>query len=125
LEEELPVHIKSTSIIKAAGNKPKIIEEFIGLVNSKTSDVSIAKMRSPEGWIEPGQTPVFDEYTLVLKGMLKVETKNETINVKAGEAIITHKGEWIRYSTPGPEGAEYIAVCLPAFSPEAVHRDKI
>lgn len=125
MEEELPVHIKSSSIIEAAGNKPKIIEEFIGRVNSKTSDVSIAKMRSPEGWIEPGQTPVFDEYTLVLKGMLKVETKNETFNVKAGEAIITHKGEWIRYSTPGPDGAEYVAVCLPAFSPEAVHRDKI
>ncbi|MCH7962764.1 MAG: cupin [Bacteroidetes bacterium] len=124
--------IKSPSIIEAAGNpsgpdldgKPKVIEEFIGRVNSKTEVVSIAKMKSPAGWIEPGQTPVFDEYTIVLKGTLRVESKGKTTDVKQGEAIIAHKGEWVRYSSPLPEGAEYIAVCLPAFSPEIVHRNK-
>ena len=116
--------IKTPSIIEAAGNKPKIIEEFIGRVNSKTEAVSIAKMKSPCGWIEPGQTPEFDEYTIVLKGTLRVESKEETIDVKQGEAIIVHKGEWLRYSSPLPEGAEYIAICLPAFSPEIVHRNK-
>lgn len=119
----MPTMIKSPSIIKAAGNKPKIIEEFIGRVNSKTKELSIARMKSPEGWIEPRQKPEFDEFTIVLKGSLKVETKNDSFEVKAGEAIITHKGEWIKYSTPLPEGAEYIAVCLPAFSPETVNRD--
>ncbi len=118
-----PVHIKQPAIIKAAGNKPKIIEEFIGRVNSKTEAVSIARMKSPSGWTEPGQTPDFNEYTLVLKGMLRVETKNGTYDVKAGEAIIIGKGEWVKYNTPGPEGAEYVAVCLPAFSPDFVHRD--
>ena len=116
--------IKSPSIIEAAGNKPKIIEEFIGRVNSKTEVVSIAKMKSLGGWIEPGQTPEFDEYTIVLKGTLRVETKGETIDVKQGEAIIVHKGEWVRYSSPLSEGAEYIAVCIPAFSPEIVHRQE-
>ncbi|MCH8033139.1 MAG: cupin [Bacteroidetes bacterium] len=124
--------IKSPSIIEAAGNpsgpdldgKPKVIEEFIGRVNSKTEVVSIAKMKSPAGWIEPGQTPVFDEYTIVLKGTLRIESKGKTTDVKQGEAIIAHKGEWVRYSSPLPEGAEYIAVCLPAFSPEIVHRNK-
>ncbi len=116
--------IKSPSIIEAAGNKPKIIEEFIGRVNSKTEVISIAKMKSPGGWIEPGQTPEFDEYTIVLKGTLRVESKGITIDVKQGEAIIAHKGEWVRYSSPLPEGAEYIAICLPAFSPEIVHRNK-
>jgi len=120
----MPIKIKSPSVIESAGNKPKIIEEFIGRVNSKDDSVSIARMKSPGGWIEPGQTPEFDEYTIVLKGLLKVETKNETFEVKAGEAIIAKKGEWIRYSTPLPEGAEYIAVCLPAFSPDIVHRDE-
>ena len=119
----MPTMIKSPSIIKAAGNKPKIIEEFIGRVNSKTKELSIARMKSPEGWVEPGQKPNFDEFTIVLKGSLKVETKNDSFEVKAGEAIITHKGEWIKYSTPLPEGAEYIAVCVPAFSPETVNRD--
>jgi mannose-6-phosphate isomerase-like protein (cupin superfamily) len=119
----MPKKIKSPTIIKAAGNKPKVIEEFIGRVNSKTDTLSIARMKSPPGWSEPGQTPEFDEYTIVLKGILKVHTKADTIDVHAGEAIITHKGEWIQYSTPGPEGAEYIAVCLPAFSPETVNRD--
>lgn len=115
--------IISPTQIKAAGNKPKIIEEFIGRVNSNTSSLSIAKMTSPAGWIEPGQKPEFDEYTIVLKGMLKVKTQDAEFEVNAGEAIIVNKNEWIQYSTPGPEGAEYIAVCLPAFSPETVHRD--
>jgi mannose-6-phosphate isomerase-like protein (cupin superfamily) len=120
----MPTIIKSPSIIEAAGTKPKFIEEFIGRVNSKTEGVSIARMRSPGGWEEPGQTPDFDEYTIVLKGMLRVETKNESFNIKEGKAIIIQKGEWIKYSTPDVEGAEYIAVCLPAFSPESVHRDE-
>ena len=115
--------ISTPTIIKAAGNKPKIIHEFFGRVNSKTENVSIAKMTSPAGWEEPGQTPEFDEYTLVLKGMLRVQTKNQTIDVKAGQAILTQAGEWIQYSTPNPEGAEYVAVCIPAFSPDTVHRD--
>ncbi|MCP4155754.1 MAG: cupin domain-containing protein [bacterium] len=116
--------IKKPTIIKAAGNKPKIIEEYIGRVNSGTDGVSIAKMTSPSGWVEPGQKPDFDEYTVVLKGVLRVETKGEILDVQAGEAVITPKGEWVRYSTPGNEGAEYIAVCLPAFSPDTVHRDE-
>lgn len=115
--------IKSPTIIEAAGNKPKIIQEFIGRVNTRTDNVSIAYMKSPSGWIEPAQTPEFDEYTLVLKGMLRIETNEETLDIAAGEAVIAHKNEWVRYSTPGPEGAEYIAVCLPAFSPDTVHRD--
>ncbi len=119
----MPTHIKKASIINAAGNKPKIIEEYIGRINSKTTGLSIARMKSPSGWIEPGQTPEFDEYTIVLKGMLKVDSKNESVNVHAGEAIIAHRGEWIQYSSPGPEGAEYVAVCMPAFSVETVRRD--
>ena len=120
----MPVKISSPSIITAAGNKPKKIEEFFGKVNSKTNSVSIARMTSPSGWVEPGQKPEFDEYTVVLKGTLKVKTEKETFEINAGEAIIAQKGEWIQYSTPGPEGAEYIAVCLPAFSPDTVHRDE-
>ncbi len=119
----MPTHLKAPTIIEAAGNKPKRIEEYIGRVNSQTAAVSIAKMTSPSGWVEPGQTPTFDEYTVVLAGMLRVEWRSGSIDVRAGEAIITHKGEWIRYSTPGPDGAQYIAVCLPAFSPDTVHRD--
>lgn len=116
--------IKYPIIIKAAGNKPKVIEEFLGRVNSQTHEVSIAKMKSPSGWEEPGQTPEFDEYTIVLKGLLRVKTKNKTVDIKAGQAIIAHKGQWVQYSAPTPEGAEYIAVCVPAFSPDAVHRDE-
>ena len=116
-------HIKAAAVIKAQGNKPKVIEEFIGRVNTRTEEVSIARMRSPAGWIEPGQTPAFDEYTVVLHGVLRVKTKKETIDVKAGEALIVGKGEWVQYSTPTEAGAEYLAVCVPAFSPEAVHRD--
>jgi len=119
----MPTLIKTPTIIEAAGNKPKIIREFIGRVNSLTQKVSVAKMTSPAGWEEPGQTPEFDEYTLVLKGMLRVETKDQTFKIEAGQAIITYAGEWIRYSTPNQAGAEYIAICLPAFSPETVHRD--
>jgi mannose-6-phosphate isomerase-like protein (cupin superfamily) len=120
----MPIKIKAPAIIKAAGNKPKIIEEFIGRVNTQTGAVSIARMKSPPGWVEPGQTPEFDEYTLVLKGLLRVKAKNETLDLQAGEAVIASKGEWVQYSSPGPEGAEYIAVCLPAFSPDTVHRDE-
>ena len=118
------MHITAPSIIKPAGNKPKIIEEFIGHINSKTAAVSIARMQSPNGWMEPGQTPEFDEYTVVLKGNLRVETKSGTTDVKAGEAVIAPRGQWVRYSTPWEKGAEYIAVCLPAFSPDSVHRDE-
>ncbi|NOX84801.1 MAG: cupin domain-containing protein [Chlorobi bacterium] len=113
-------HIKNPTLIKAEGNK--IIEEFIGNVNTRTSDISIARMKSPPGWQEPPQQPDFDEYTLVLKGALHVQTGNREFIVNANEAFIAKKGTEIRYSTPGPEGAEYIAVCLPAFSPDTVHR---
>jgi ethanolamine utilization protein EutQ (cupin superfamily) len=119
----MPTLIKTPTIIQAAGNKPKTIEEFIGRVNSGTTGVSIARMKSPSGWSEPGQTPEFDEYTVVLRGVLHVTSRNETVEVAAGQAIIVHHGEWVQYSTPGPDGAEYIAVCVPAFSPNTVHRD--
>lgn len=119
----MPTLIKQPSTIQAAGNKPKIIREYIGRVNSKTESVSVARMISPSGWVEPGQQPEFDEYTMVLRGTLRVESKDGTIDVQAGEAVIAHRGEWVRYSTPGPEGAEYVAVCLPAFSMDTVHRD--
>jgi mannose-6-phosphate isomerase-like protein (cupin superfamily) len=101
-----------------------VIEEFIGKVNSQTTDVSIARMKSPSSWEEPGQTPDFDEYTRVLKGFIRIKTENETVDIKAGEAAISPRGEWVQYSTPDPEGAEYIAVCTPAFSPDIVHRDE-
>ncbi|OGW41603.1 MAG: cupin [Nitrospirae bacterium GWD2_57_9] len=120
----MPVFIVKPAIIQAAGNKPKIIEEYIGRVNTNTTSASMARMKSPSGWVEPGQTPEFDEYTLVLKGMLRVTTRTGSHDVQAGQAVIVHKGEWVRYSTPGSEGAEYIALCLPAFSPEIVHRDR-
>jgi mannose-6-phosphate isomerase-like protein (cupin superfamily) len=116
--------ISKPSIIKAAGNKEKLIEEYFGRMNSATSQVSIARMVSREGWEEPGQCPEFDEYTVVLKGRLKVSTREEEFVLEAGQAILTGAGEWVRYSTPFTEGAEYIAVCLPAFSPETVHRDE-
>jgi len=120
----MPIFINEPSIITAAGNKPKIIKEYIGRVNSSTGEASVAHMQSPGGWVEPGQTPEFNEYTLVIKGMLRVESKEGAVEVNAGQAVITHKGEWIRYSSPGADGAEYIAVCLPAFSPDTVHRDE-
>ena len=120
----MPTYIAHPTRIEAAGNKPKLIDEYVGRVNSKTEAASVAQMRSPEGWVEPGQTPEFDEFTVVLKGMLRVEYKGGHIDVRAGQAVITHKGEWIRYSTPEAGGAEYIAVCLPAFSPSTAHRDE-
>lgn len=119
-----PTVIAQPTRVQAAGNKPKLIDEYIGRVNSDTSDLSVAHMRSPGGWQEPGQTPEFDEFTVVLKGRLRVEYKGGSVDVQAGQAVIAHKGEWVRYSTPDPEGAEYIAVCLPAFSMETVHRDE-
>ena len=115
--------ISSASIITSAGNKPKKIEEFIGRVNSETEAISIARMKSPSGWTEPAQKPEFDEYTIVLKGTLHVKTENETLDINENEAVIISKNEWVQYSTPGQDGAEYIAVCLPAFSPDTVHRE--
>lgn len=120
----MPTKLTGPSIIEAAGTKPKRIEEFIGRVNSGTTGVSIARMVSPAGWQEPGQTPEFDEYTVVLNGCLRVESQEGTLEIRSGEAVIARAGQWVRYSTPEPEGAEYIAVCLPAFSPQAVHRDE-
>ncbi|MSR56828.1 MAG: cupin [Planctomycetaceae bacterium] len=120
----MPTLISTPTQITAAGNKPKIIHEFVGRVNSKTEGVSVARMQSPGGWVEPGQTPDFDEYTVVLRGMLRVQSHDGVLDVRAGQAIITHKGEWVQYSTPENDGAEYIAVCLPAFSPGTVHRDE-
>ena len=119
----MPTLIAAPSIITAAGQPPKKIEEFIGCVNSKTDALSVARMTSPAGWVEPGQTPEFDEYTVVLRGELQVKTKTTTITVKAGQAVHTPKGEWVQYGSPHPDGAEYIAVCLPAFAPDTVHRD--
>ena len=119
----MPTLISQPTRIQAAGNKPKLIDEYIGRVNSNTSSMSVAHMRSPQGWLEPGQTPDFDEFTIVLKGSLRVAHKTGTLDVGAGQAVIAHAGEWVQYSTPGAEGAEYIAVCLPAFSMESVHRD--
>ena len=120
----MPTFIEKPSIVQAAGNKPKIIEEYVGRVNSRTADVSVARMKSPGGWVEPGQTPEFDEYTVVLRGMLRVTTRDGMRDVRAGQAVITHRGEWVQYSTPGEEGAEYVAICLPAFSMDSVHRDE-
>lgn len=119
----MPTFIQQPSIVKAAGNKPKIIEEYVGRVNSGTDGVSVARMKSPSGWLEPGQTPEFDEYTVVLRGTLRVTTREGALDVHAGQAVIAHKGEWVQYSTPGAEGAEYVAICLPAFSMDSVHRD--
>lgn len=120
----MPTRIDAPTRITSAGNKPKLIDEYIGRVNSGDTSVSVAHMRSPSGWVEPGQRPTFREFTVVLRGLLRVEHESGAIDVAAGQAIITEPGEWIRYSTPGDDGAEYIAVCLPAFSPDTVHRDK-
>ncbi|HUE04548.1 MAG TPA: hypothetical protein VMR62_33665 [Bryobacteraceae bacterium] len=119
----MPDLIEKPTIIASAGNLPKRIAEYVGRVNSATESVSIARMESPAGWIEPAQTPLFDEYTVVLRGMLRVETRAGVVDVKAGQVIVAHQGEWVRYSTPEDGGAEYIAVCLPAFSPALVHRE--
>ncbi|WP_455383689.1 cupin domain-containing protein [Salinispira pacifica] len=115
--------IKTPTVIAAEGSKPKKIEEFVGRVNSKESGLSVARMTSAAGWEEPGQTPEFDEYTIVLTGSVRAETRSGVIEVKAGQALHARAGEWIRYSTPGPDGAEYVSVCVPAFSPDTVHRD--
>jgi ethanolamine utilization protein EutQ len=120
----MPTLLTQPTRIQSAGNKPKIIDEYIGRVNSQGSAVSVAHMRSPEGWTEPGQTPEFDEFTVVLRGLLRVSHANGELDVEAGQAVIAHRGEWVQYSTPEPGGAEYIAVCLPAFSMETVHRDE-
>jgi len=120
----MPSLINKPTVIQAAGTKPKLIEEFVGQVNTASKEVSIARMKSPSGWVEPGQRPEFDEYTIVLRGMLRVEGENETIDVQAGQAVVVRGGEWVQYSTPEAEGAEYVAVCLPAFSMDTVHRDE-
>ncbi len=121
----MPTLIAKPTRIEAAGNKPKLIDEYVGRVNSRTEAVSVAHMRSPGGWIEPGQTPDFDEFTVVLRGLLRVTHRGGVLDVRAGQAVVAHRGEWVQYSTPEPEGAEYLAVCLPAFSPDTVHRDAV
>jgi mannose-6-phosphate isomerase-like protein (cupin superfamily) len=119
----MPTLISQPTVIQAAGNKPKRIEEYVGRINSGHGGVSVARMVSPEGWVEPGQRPEFEEITVVLRGLLRVDHAGGTLDVRAGQAIVTNPGEWIRYSSPEPGGAEYVAVCMPAFSPQAVHRD--
>lgn len=119
----MPVRIDAPKTIQAAGNKPKRIDEYFGLASTGHQALSIAHMRSPAGWIEPGQTPEFDEFTVVLRGLLRVTHREGVLDIAAGQAVLTRKGEWVQYSTPGEEGAEYLAVCLPAFSPDTVHRD--
>ena len=120
----IPVLIAQPTRVEAAGTKPKLIDEYVGRVNTGSGELSVAHMRSPGGWQEPGQTPEFDEYTVVLRGSLRVEYQSGSLDVAAGQAVFTPKGEWIRYSTPGDDGAEYVAICLPAFSPGTVHRDQ-
>jgi mannose-6-phosphate isomerase-like protein (cupin superfamily) len=120
----MPTLINNPTVIAAAGNKPKRIEEYAGRVNSGHETVSVARMVSPEGWVEPGQRPAFEEITVVLRGMLRVEHEQGSLDVRAGQAVVSHPGEWIRYSSPEPGGAEYVAICVPAFSPATVHRDE-
>lgn len=120
----MPHWIERPTRIEAAGNKPKIIEEFAGRVNTGHAAASVARMVSPEGWREPGQRPEFEEITVVLRGLVRVEYEGGALDVRAGQAVVTSPGEWVRYSSPEPEGAEYIAICLPAFSPDTVHRDE-
>jgi len=119
----MPTLIPAPAVVAAAGNKPKRIEEYVGRVNSGHAAVSVARMVSPEGWVEPGQRPEFEEITVVLRGCLRVESEHDVLEVRAGQAIVAHPGEWIRYSSPEPGGAEYVAICLPAFSMDSVHRD--
>jgi mannose-6-phosphate isomerase-like protein (cupin superfamily) len=117
-------HIKAPAVIEAQGTLPKLIEEFVGGVNTGTSAMSIARMKSPSGWSEPGQRPDFDEYSVVFRGLLRADLGERVVDVRAGEALIVEKGQWVQYSSPMEEGAEYISVCVPAFSPEAAHRDE-
>ncbi|MGZ6644746.1 MAG: cupin domain-containing protein [Solirubrobacteraceae bacterium] len=119
----MPEFIETPSRVEAAGTKPKLIDEFVGRVNTGEERLSVARMDSPQGWVEPGQRPDFDEWTLVLDGTLTVEHEAGSVDVRAGQGILVRRGEWVRYSTPYPGGAEYVAVCLPAFSPDTVHRD--
>ncbi len=120
----MPTLIETPTRIEATGNKPKIIDEYVGRVNSRNEHISIAHMRSPGGWVEPGQAPEFDEYTVVLRGLLRVAYRGGVLDVRAGQAVLAHRGEWVQYSTPEADGAEYVAVCLPAFAPDTVHRDE-
>ena len=120
----MPEIIQNPSRVEAAGTKPKLIDEYVGRVNTGEERVSVAHMRSPEGWLEPGQRPRFDEYTVVLEGCLRVEHEDGAFDVRAGQAVLVRGGEWVRYSSPEPDGAEYVAVCLPAFAPDTVHRDE-
>jgi mannose-6-phosphate isomerase-like protein (cupin superfamily) len=120
----MPILIDRPTVIPSAGNKPKIIEEYVGRVRSGHGQVSVARMKSPPGWTEPGQQPEFDEITVVLRGALRVEHEGGALDVRGGQAVVAKAGEWVRYSTPGAEGAEYVAVCLPAFTPDTVHRDR-
>lgn len=120
----MPRKIPAPTVVAAVGTKPKRIEEYVGRVNSGDSDISVARMESPSGWVEPGQRPEFDEITVVLRGSLHVDYEGGFMDVDAGQAVVTSKGEWVRYSTPAPDGAEYIAICLPAFHPDTVHRDE-
>ena len=120
----MPEIIERPSRVQAAGTKPKVIDEFVGRVNTGEERLSVARMRSPEGWVEPGQRPEFDEYTLVIDGALRVESEDGALDVRAGQAVLVRAGEWVRYSTPEAGGAHYVAVCLPAFSPQTVHRDE-
>jgi mannose-6-phosphate isomerase-like protein (cupin superfamily) len=119
----MPIHIRKPVVVEAAGNKPKLIREFFGRPSTRFDELSIAQMKSPEGWVEPGQRPDFDEFTVVLAGRLRVEFKSGKLDVRAGEAVLVQKGEWVRYSTPDAEGAEYVAICVPAFTLERAHRD--
>lgn len=120
----MPTLISSPTVVEAAGNKPKLIREYVGRVNSNTTDLSIAHMQSPTGWVEPGQSPEFDEYTLVLRGLVRVTHKAGAMDVRAGQAVLVSAGEWVQYGTPEVDGADYISICLPAFSPHLVHRDE-
>jgi mannose-6-phosphate isomerase-like protein (cupin superfamily) len=119
----MPIRIERPTRVEAAGHPPKQIDEYVGRVNTAQDDLSIARMRSPGGWVEPGQTPDFDEYTLVLRGLLRVEHAAGILDIRAGEGLLVRRGEWVRYSTPEPDGAEYVAICVPAFGLEAAHRD--
>ncbi len=119
----MPILVSHPSYVQAAGNKLKVIEEYVGRIRTGDQDVSVARMRSPPGWVEPGQTPEFDEYTVVLRGTLRVASRDQVLDAVAGQAVIVRAGEWVQYSTPADDGADYLAICLPAFSPATVHRD--